>query len=141
MTDYGLDGPGIESRWGEIFCLSRPALEPTQPPVQWVPGLSQVVKGGRGVLLTTHPLLVPRPWKSRAILLPTLLGHNWACNGITLPLLSSYCCAVVGIIIVKFDIYCVRPWVGKIFQKVYVPPQNFWHHKRDMKLRTENPQF
>ena len=19
-TDYGLDGPGIESRWGEIFC-------------------------------------------------------------------------------------------------------------------------
>jgi hypothetical protein len=39
-TDYGLDGPGIESRWGEIFRLSRPALGPTQPPVQCVPGLS-----------------------------------------------------------------------------------------------------
>jgi len=26
----------------------------------------------RGVLLTTHPLLVPRSWKSRAIPLPTL---------------------------------------------------------------------
>ena len=32
----------------------------------------QVVKYGRGVLLTTHPLLVPRSWKSRAIPLPTL---------------------------------------------------------------------
>ena len=33
---YGLDGPGIESRWG-----ARLALRPIQPPVQWVPGLSR----------------------------------------------------------------------------------------------------
>jgi len=41
-TGYRLDGPGIESRWGRNFPhLSRPALWSTQPPVQWVPGLSR----------------------------------------------------------------------------------------------------
>jgi hypothetical protein len=60
-TAYGLDGPGIESRWGRDFPhLSRPALRPTQPPVQWVPGLSRGVRCGRGVTLTPHPFLVPR---------------------------------------------------------------------------------
>ena len=40
-TAYGLDGPGIKSRWGRDFpYLSRPSLMPTQPPVQSVPGLS-----------------------------------------------------------------------------------------------------
>jgi hypothetical protein len=32
-TDYGLDGPEIESWLGEIFRPSRPTLGPTQPPV------------------------------------------------------------------------------------------------------------
>ena len=35
-------------------------------------GSFPVVTYGRGVLLTTHPLLVPRSRKSRAIPLPTL---------------------------------------------------------------------
>jgi hypothetical protein len=53
-TDYGLDGGGIESRWGRDFShTSRPALGPTLPPVQWVPGLSRGVKRpGRGA---DHP--------------------------------------------------------------------------------------
>ena len=34
-TGYGVDGPGIASWWGrDIPHLSRPALGPTQPPVQ-----------------------------------------------------------------------------------------------------------
>ena len=41
-TDYGLDGPGIESQWGrDLPHLSRTALGPTQSPVQWVLGISQ----------------------------------------------------------------------------------------------------
>ena len=45
MTRYGLDGPGIKSRWGGDFQrLSRPALGPTKPPIQRVRGLSREVK-------------------------------------------------------------------------------------------------
>jgi hypothetical protein len=37
-TRYGLNGERIESRWGQDFLhLFRPALGPTQPPIQWVP--------------------------------------------------------------------------------------------------------
>jgi hypothetical protein len=53
-----------------IFPLTsvfRPALGPTQPPVQWVPWvLSLGVKRGRGVKLTTHPHLVPSSRISRS---------------------------------------------------------------------------
>jgi len=33
-TDYGLDGPGLNSGGDEIFRPSRPALGPTQPSVE-----------------------------------------------------------------------------------------------------------
>jgi len=61
------------------------------PPVQTGPGAHPAscklgtrsflgVKCGRGVL-TTHPLLVPRSWKSSAIPLPTLWGHTEPLTG------------------------------------------------------------
>ena len=70
-TDYGLDGPGIESRGARFSaCPDRPWGPPNLLYIGYrvFPG----VKYGRGVLLTTHLLLVPRSWKSRAIPLLTL---------------------------------------------------------------------
>ena len=77
-TDYGLDGPGWNPGGDGFF-----------PPVQTGPGAHPVsctmgtesfsgVKCGRGVLLTTHTLLLPRSWKSRAIPVPTF----WATPGV-----------------------------------------------------------
>jgi hypothetical protein len=56
-TSYGLDGPEIESRWGEIFrtCPDRPWGAPTSCTMG--PGSFPGVKSGRGVTLTPHPLL------------------------------------------------------------------------------------
>jgi hypothetical protein len=66
-TRYELEGPGIESRWGEIFRTSPDRLR--GPPSLLYNGYRVFPGGkcGRGVMLTTHPLLVPRLRKSLTI--------------------------------------------------------------------------
>jgi hypothetical protein len=66
--------PGFDRRQRQrIFLLvsvSRPALGSTQPPVQWIQWVPEVlspgIKRGRGVMLTTNPHLVPRLRMSRS---------------------------------------------------------------------------
>ena len=76
-TDYRLDGLGSNPGGFEIFCPSRPALGPTQPRVQLIPGLSRgKVQPGRAADHSPHSSAAS--WKSRAIHLPTL----WATPGL-----------------------------------------------------------
>ena len=62
MLCYSLDGTG------QVWKMYRCTWASCKMGTGSFPG----VKCGRGVLQTTHPLLVPRSWKSRAIPLPTL---------------------------------------------------------------------
>ena len=60
VTGYGLDGPGIESRWGARFSApiqTGPRAHPASCTMdnRSFPG----VKNGQGVTLSPHPLLVP----------------------------------------------------------------------------------
>ena len=82
-TELRAGRSGIESRWERDF-----------PPIQTGPGAHPAtckmgtgsfpgVKCGRGVLLTTHPFLVPRSWKSRATTYTSThpLGHTGPVTG------------------------------------------------------------
>jgi len=68
-TGYGLDGPGIESRWEGARFSAPVQTSPESHPASCTMGTGSFpgIKSGRGVTLTTHPLLVPWSWKSRAI--------------------------------------------------------------------------
>ena len=56
-TRYGLEGPGIESRWWRDFPYTfRPALGSTQPPVQRVPGFFPGGKAAGAWRLSPTPI-------------------------------------------------------------------------------------
>jgi hypothetical protein len=111
VSDYELDGRGSipdRHRIPPLTSASRPALGPAQPPVQWVPG----VKGGRGVMLTTHPLLVPRLRNSRSYTSSHPTAPLWSVTGplylITLwmtvvrPLIAEY------LLLLEFSIFSLH---------------------------------
>jgi len=77
-TELWAGRSGIESRWERDFSpvQTGPGTHPAS--CKMGTGSFPGVKSGRGVLLTTHLLLVPRSWKSRAMPLPTL----WATPGL-----------------------------------------------------------
>ena len=90
-TRYGLEGPGIESRRKEVFCsLYRPALGPTQPPIQWYRVIPGVKRPKCGV---NHPPLSTLKVKERVQLyIYSLFGPSWPVTGRTLPFFTQIKC-------------------------------------------------
>jgi len=81
-TSYGLDGPGIESRWGRYFPhLSRPALRPTQPPVQWVPGLSEGKAAGAWRWPPTPPKAEVKERAELCYYFDMYMSYGWGSTG------------------------------------------------------------
>ena len=71
-TELRAGRSGVESRWERDFPPVQTDTGAHPASCKMATGPFPRVKCGRGLLLTTHPLLVPRSWKSRAIPLPTL---------------------------------------------------------------------
>jgi hypothetical protein len=106
--------------------VSRPALEPTQPPVQWLPGvLYPGVKRGRGMMLTTHPHLVPWSWMSRSYT-SSLPSVSMACSGAAL---YSYNSVDSAVFLKRMPIVVSQPIQNAMLLRNQVYSQRFWKEK------------
>ena len=80
---------GIEIRWGRNFPPIQTGPGPHPASCEMGTGSFPGVKCGRGVLLTTHPLLVPRSWKS-SYTTTHRLGHTGPVTGSLYLFISLY---------------------------------------------------
>ena len=122
-TRYELDGPGIEFRWGRDFQQpSRPALGPTQPPVQMGTGSFPGVK--RPGRRADQPPPFSAKVKERVeIHLYSPSGPSWPVLGWTLP---------IPLIFQKIP-FLLNFMQGKLFLvHLYIPraPQTFFKVQR-----------
>ena len=83
-TRYGLEGPRIDSRWGEIFRTYPDRLR--GPPSLLYNGyrVFHGAKGGRGVMLTTHPPSSAEVKKELSYTSNHLMGHPGPVTGFPL---------------------------------------------------------
>jgi hypothetical protein len=76
--------PRQKQRISPLASVSRPALRPTQPAIQRVPGsFPPGINHGRSVTVTAHPHLVPRSRISRSYI-PLSVSSCMACSGTSL---------------------------------------------------------
>jgi hypothetical protein len=133
VSGYGLDDRAIEVRspaeakgFFSLASVSRPGLGPTQPRVQWVPGvLSLGLKRGRGVTLTTHH------HKCR--------GRELLVVGAVLPLSPSATWRVVGqLYLFKLCLYTLCSLLQwKLLSLVYM--LQVWKHPIELQHRLRLP--
>jgi hypothetical protein len=125
-TRYRLDGPGIESRWGDIF---RTYPDRLQGPPSLLYNGYRVFPGskvGRGVMLITHPLLVPRLRKSWAIPPLTL----WVLLGLLRSSLYVWCLKTLLLILFPLCMYTVlSPFWCIYWKHKYLSWSLCWNHK------------
>jgi len=113
-TGYGLDSPGIESRWRRNFPhLSRLAMWPTHSPVQWVPGLSWGLK-------RPERAADPSPLSSAVV----VKGYSYTS---TPPMGRTACtepqCLYKGALYLAVELYLYSPYGPYSLHRASVPVQ------------------
>jgi len=123
VTELWVGWSRIESQWWRDF--SPVQTGPGAHPASCTMGTGSFpgVKCGWGVLLTTHPFLVPQSWRVELYLYPPS-GPHWACKGITLPLYLLYKYRTRFFFFCAYCLVAVRQ-VGLLISVIQILPFTF----------------